>query len=206
MYYYTIETMPFGENCYILYDDVSKETAIIDPGGSFRQIVDFIERKELNVKYILLTHSHADHIGALQDLLDKYDDVELIASSRERKVLNNPMYNLTTRFNMKHTQFEATKYVEDKDTIKMGDYTITFYLTPGHTAGSMCIGVGDMLFTGDTLFAGSIGRTDLPTGSFDEISKSLVKLASMDEYLTILPGHGPSSTIGQEKRTNPFLV
>lgn len=206
MYYYTIETMPFGENCYILYDDVSKECSIIDPGGSFRQIVDFIERKDLKAKYILLTHSHADHIGALQDLLDKYDGIELIASSRERKLLNNPMYNLTTRFNMKHTQFEATKYVEDKDTIKMGEHTITFYLTPGHTAGSMCIGVGDMLFTGDTLFAGSIGRTDLPTGSFDEISKSLVKLASMNENLTILPGHGPSSTIGQEKRTNPFLV
>lgn len=205
MYYYTIETMPFGENCYILYDDVSKECGIIDPGGSFRQIVDFIERKELNAKYILLTHSHADHIGALQDLLDKYDGIELIASSRERKLLNNPMYNLTSRFNMKHTQFEATKYVEDKDTIKMGEHIITFHLTPGHTAGSMCIGVGDMLFTGDTLFAGSIGRTDLPTGSFDEISKSLVKLASMDEKLTILPGHGPSSTIGQEKRTNPFL-
>lgn len=206
MYYYTIETMPFGENCYILYDDVSKECSIIDPGGSFRQIVDFIERKDLKAKYILLTHSHADHIGALQDLLDKYDGIELIASSRERKLLNNPMYNLTTRFNMKHTQFEATKYVEDKDTIKMGEHIITFYLTPGHTAGSMCIGVGDMLFTGDTLFAGSIGRTDLPTGSFDEISKSLVKLASMNENLTILPGHGPSSTIGQEKRTNPFLV
>lgn len=206
MYYYTIETMPFGENCYILYDDVSKECSIIDPGGSFRQIVDFIERKDLKAKYILLTHSHADHIGALQDLLDKYDGIELIASSRERKLLNNPMYNLTTRFNMKYTQFEATKYVEDKDTIKMGEHTITFYLTPGHTAGSMCIGVGDMLFTGDTLFAGSIGRTDLPTGSFDEISKSLVKLASMNENLTILPGHGPSSTIGQEKRTNPFLV
>lgn len=205
MYYYTIETMPFGENCYILYDDVSKEAAIIDPGGSFRQIVDFIDKKELNAKYILLTHSHADHIGALNDLLDKYDDIELIASSKERKLLNNPMYNLTSRFNMKHTQFEATKYVEDKDTIKMGEHTITFYLTPGHTAGSMCIGVGDMLFTGDTLFAGSIGRTDLPTGSFDEISKSLVKLANMDENLTIFPGHGPSSTIGQEKRTNPFL-
>ena len=130
MQYFVIETMPFGENCYILYDDISKQCAIIDPGGDFNKITDFI---------------------------------------------------------------------------KLGDNVIDFIITSGHTAGSMCIKADNLLFTGDTLFAGSIGRTDLPTGSYQDMEKSLSKLSKMKDELLILPGHGTSSTIGYEKKYNPFM-
>jgi len=106
---------------------------------------------------------------------------------------------------MKNTSFEATRYVEDGDTYQIGGKTIKFIVTPGHTSGSMCVFDGEIMFTGDTLFEGSIGRTDLPTGSYQEMENSLKKLSQMNEDIIILPGHGEQSSIGQEKKYNPFL-
>jgi len=205
MQYFRIRTFPFDENVYIFYDEQSSEACIIDPGGSFEKIRDFINKKNLKVKSVILTHAHADHIGALQELIDEYPDMEVIASKREKKILNSPAYNLTTNFGMKNTSFEATRYVEDGDRYKIGGKTLTFILTPGHTSGSMCVFDGEIMFTGDTLFEGSIGRTDLPSGSYQEMEISLRRLSQMDGDIIILPGHGDQSTIAQEKRHNPFL-
>ncbi len=190
MHCYMIETLPFGENCYIFYDDISKECAVIDPGGSYNKIVNFINKKQLIMKAVILTHSHADHIGALEEIINFYKDIEIIASRREKKLLNNPNYNLTEKFNLEHNAFEATKYVED-----------------GDTAGSMCIlsKKDNLIFVGDTLFAGSIGRTDLPTGSYEDMEKSLERLAKLDKNLIVLSGHGDSTTIGKELMYNPFM-
>lgn len=207
MHCYMIETLPFGENCYIFYDEISKECTIIDPGGNYNNIIAFINKKQLTVKSVILTHSHADHIGALQDIIDNYKDIEIIASKKEKKLLNNPNYNLATKFHLNTTHYEATRYVEDGDTYAIGSTLLKFIVTPGHTAGSMCILAekDGLLFAGDTLFAGSIGRTDLPTGSYEDMEKSLKTLAMLDENIIVLPGHGESTTIGQEIKYNPFM-
>lgn len=205
MQYFRIRTIPFDENVYIYYDEQSLDACIIDPGGSFEKIREFVNKKNLNIKAVILTHAHADHIGALQEIIDQYKDIEVIAAKREKKILNSPAYNLTINFGMKNTSFEATRYVEDGDTYQIGGKTIKFIVTPGHTSGSMCVFDGDIMFTGDTLFEGSIGRTDLPTGSYQEMENSLKKLSQMNEDIIILPGHGEQSSIGQEKKYNPFL-
>ena len=205
MIYFRIRTIPFDENVYIYYDEQSLDACIIDPGGSFEKIREFVNSKKLKVKSVILTHAHADHIGALQEIIDQYKDIEVIAAKREKKILNSPAYNLTINFGMKNTSFEATRYVEDGDTYQIGGQTLKFILTPGHTSGSMCVFDGEIMFTGDTLFEGSIGRTDLPTGSYQEMENSLKKLSQMNEDIIILPGHGEQSSIGQEKKYNPFL-
>lgn len=205
MQYFRIRTIPFDENVYIYYDEQSLDACIIDPGGSFEKIREFVNSKKLKVKSVILTHGHADHIGALQEIIDHYKDIEVIAAKREKKILNSPAYNLTINFGMKNTSFEATRYVEDVDTYQIGGKTLKFIVTPGHTSGSMCVFDGDIMFTGDTLFEGSIGRTDLPTGSYQEMENSLKKLSQMNEDIIILPGHGEQSSIGQEKKYNPFL-
>ena len=205
MQYFRIRTFPFDENIYIYYDEQSLDACIIDPGGSFEKIREFVNSKKLKVKSVILTHGHADHIGALQEIIDHYKDIEVIAAKREKKILNSPAYNLTINFGMKNTSFEATRYVEDGDIYQIGGKTIKFIVTPGHTSGSMCVFDGEIMFTGDTLFEGSIGRTDLPTGSYQEMENSLKKLSQMNEDIIILPGHGEQSSIGQEKKYNPFL-
>ena len=205
MQYFRIRTIPFDENVYIYYDEQSLDACIIDPGGSFEKIREFVNSKKLKVKSVILTHAHADHIGALQEIIDQCKDIEVIAAKREKKILNSPAYNLTINFGMKNTSFEATRYVEDGDTYQIGGQTLKFILTPGHTSGSMCVFDGEIMFTGDTLFEGSIGRTDLPTGSYQEMENSLKKLSQMNEDIIILTGHGEQSSIGQEKKYNPFL-
>ena len=205
MQYFRIRTFPFDENIYIYYDKQILDACIIDPGGSFEKIREFVNSKKLKVKSVILTHGHADHIGALQEIIDHYKDIEVIAAKREKKILNSPAYNLTINFGMKNTSFEATRYVEDGDTYQIGGQTLKFILTPGHTSGSMCVFDGEIMFTGDTLFEGSIGRTDLPTGSYQEMENSLKKLSQMNDDIIILPGHGEQSSIGQEKKYNPFL-
>ena len=204
MQYYMIETMPFGENAYILYEEKHNLASVIDPGGSLDKIISFLEKKNLKLKSIILTHSHIDHIAGLQDLIEKFEGIEVVASKKEKKILNNPAYNLTMKYGFNYS-FEATKYVEDEEEYQFGDEKLKFIVTPGHTAGSMCILAGDFMFTGDTLFEGSIGRTDLPSGSYNDMILSLSRLSKMDEELVILPGHGNASTIGREKKYNPFL-
>lgn len=199
-----IEPGSYCSNTYIIYDEKSNEGAIIDPGGMAEKLI--FESRGINVKYIILTHAHFDHIGALEDVAEK-TGASVIIHELEAHALTDVRYNLSTLAGVPENKRGADKTVKDGEMIKLGETELKFIHTPGHTPGCMCIFVGDKdLITGDTLFCGSIGRTDFEGGSFEQMSKSLERLATFNDEITIYPGHGEESTIGFEKRSNPYMV
>lgn len=200
----TIEDRFMGENTYLLGDESSGKCAIIDPGATLNDILSRVRNRNFTVEYIILTHGHADHIGTVKKLKEE-TNAKIVAHENERELLIDRKKNLSVRFPCGPQEFEADVYVKDKDKLAIGDLKVTFIHTPGHTPGGMCVKVGNHMFTGDTLFAGSIGRTDFYGGDFKQMNKSLNKLANQDENIIIYPGHGPTSTIGKEKRMNPYM-
>lgn len=194
----------FGENMYILIDEETKSCAVIDPGGASDKILNYIKKNSLDLKYIILTHGHGDHIGAVNDIKSK-TNVTVIAHNDEKELLNDNRKNLSYSMHCGPQELDADIYVNDKDKLELGNLKLSFIHTPGHTKGCMCIRVNDDMFTGDTLFAGSIGRTDLYGGDYKQIEKSLKKLAKFEDKVKIHPGHGPSSTLGIEKMSNPYM-
>lgn len=194
----------FSENIYILVDEKTKKCAIVDPGGEKDKILNYIKRNSLKLEYILLTHAHGDHIGAVNDI-KSHIDVKVVAHSEERELLLDNRKNLSYSMHCGVQELDADIYVNDKDTLDLGELKIRFIHTPGHTKGCMCIRVNNEMFTGDTLFAGSIGRTDLYSGNYKQIEKSLKKLCKYEDNINIYPGHGPNSTIGIEKLSNPYI-
>ncbi|WP_101773076.1 MBL fold metallo-hydrolase [Peptostreptococcus faecalis] len=192
------------ENTYIYYDEKTLDAIVVDPALNIKEEKDFISQKKLNVKYIMLTHSHADHIGDVIELKD-FTKAKVLANINEKELLNDANKNLSSQFFPRKIEFEADIYVNEGDQIEIGQNIISFINTPGHTKGGMCIQCGNDLFTGDTLFNGSIGRTDLYSGDYEQILNSLKKLSKLDDNIVIYPGHGPSSTIGEEKRNNEYM-
>ena len=196
----------YQANCYILHDEKTMETAVIDPGGDFPEIRSFIEVNGLKVKYIILTHGHGDHIGALRELKD-YTDACVCIHREDHSMLKSSRMNFTAEMGYPPVEMSADRLLEDGDVLELGATKLNIIHTPGHSRGGICIYCGDSLFSGDTLFACSIGRTDLTGGSFDEIIASIKdKLLVLHEDTAVYPGHGPSSTILIEKKRNPFLI
>lgn len=192
------------ENTYLYYDEKTREAVIIDPALNFKDEIEAINRLGLDLKYILLTHGHADHIGDVVELKEK-TGAQIVAHTDEKEMLNNANINLSVQFYPHSMEFDADIYVRDRDKLKMGENTFSFFATPGHTKGGMCIRCGMDMFTGDTLFKDSIGRTDLYGGDYNQILKSLKKLSKMEDDITIYPGHGPASRLGIEKKTNYYM-
>ena len=194
----------FGENMYILIDEETKKCAVVDPGGASDKILNYIRANALQLQYIILTHGHGDHIGAVNKIKSQ-TNVKVIAHNDEKELLNDNRKNLSYSMHCGPQELDADIYVHDKDKLELGNLKLSFIHTPGHTKGCMCIRVNDDMFTGDTLFAGSIGRTDLYGGDYRQIEKSLKKLAKYEDKVKIHPGHGPSSTLGIEKMSNPYM-
>jgi glyoxylase-like metal-dependent hydrolase (beta-lactamase superfamily II) len=191
-------------NGYILYSTEDKNAFVIDPGDHAQVFIDFLQKAKLVLKGILLTHGHIDHCGGIA-LLKKEFDVPLMIHQADKDLLRSD-HNLEFA-DMLGLPLppKPDRLLNNRDQITEGDLDLTVIHTPGHTRGSVCFHIGNYLFTGDTLFAGSIGRTDLPGGDFRTIQNSLGLLRTFHEDTIILPGHGDFSTIGEEIRHNPFL-
>ncbi len=183
-----------GTNCFLVADAESKEALLIDPGfdseSEAKPILKEIEQNRLKVKYILNTHGHPDHVGG-NAILRKLTNAPVLIHEHDSALLSSP---------------SADRRLHDGDLIEIGSIKLRVIHTPGHSKGSVILLGTDCVFSGDTLFTGSIGRYDLPGGSLKEIQSSLKnKLMTLPDNFKVYPGHGPASTIGEERRNNPFL-
>jgi glyoxylase-like metal-dependent hydrolase (beta-lactamase superfamily II) len=194
----TIVVGDLQENCYVVVDEESKETVIVDPGAEGTVIESVIENLGAKVKYILLTHGHFDHVGAVEYLADKYKVPFYINQIDEEWINKDSSVFGPLR--------KADGYLNDGDTLDFGNKSIKVISTPGHTPGGVCFLIDDKLFSGDTLFQGSVGRSDFPGGSFESLLNGIKnKLLPLGDNVEIYSGHGGTSTIGFEKMRNPFL-
>lgn len=195
----------YAANCYIIYSETTKDGIIVDPGGDADIILKTIEENNLNVIHIVLTHGHGDHIGGVVDLLNVLK-VSLLVHEDDVKMISDSKMNLSNIMPIGAVELNPDKVLKHGDIIKFGDLEAEIIHTPGHTLGGICIKIEDNLITGDTLFQGSIGRTDLEGGDYDTIIRSIKEnLLPLPDNTIVWPGHGVQTTIGNEKRNNPFL-
>ena len=192
------------ENTYILTDSETNQGMVIDP-GCYTPAMKKELRNLTELKYIILTHAHGDHMGALNAIRKDYPDAVLIAGVKEKKLLLDAENNGSMEFSPEPVSTEADRYVSEGDSVTLGSIKFTFRETPGHTQGGICICGDGKIFTGDTLFFRSIGRTDLYSGNMEQMRKSLQKLMRLPDEIQVLPGHGPGTSIGAEKKGNPFV-
>ncbi len=203
----TVNTFVLGDiytNTYLLKDEATGALAVIDPAVESRELIDAINSLGGKLEYILLTHGHFDHICGVAALLKEFSP-KVCVSKDEVDFLANPQLNGCAWHNISIDEIPVDNALSDNDIIMLGDSSIRFIETPGHTGGSGCYIVDDMIFSGDTLFYGSIGRTDFPTSSMSDMMKSLKKLSALDGDYTVFPGHDISTTLDYERRYNPYM-
>ena len=205
-----ITNLPSGAlqaNTYLAVDEKTNEGFIVDPGGYNKVLTKEVRDNDVNIKYIILTHGHSDHICGVNEHKAEFPDAKIVAYKDEEAMLENPNLNQSPGFGVPYST-KADILVSDGDELKVGDVTLKFIHTPGHTEGGMCIYVEEAkaLFSGDTLFRQSIGRTDFPGGSYKEIMDSIrKKLFLLPDDTNVVPGHMGTTSIGFEKENNPFV-
>ena len=198
-----IKAFPCGyleTNCYLVWNETSKQAIIIDPGDVSTDLNTFLQKEKITPTHIVLTHGHGDHTGGIAALKQTYPQLQLIASKKEKKFL------FDRKISYGVGGIECDVYVDDKEEMELNGLKLTFISTPGHTPGGMCILIDKTLFSGDTLFRISVGRSDFPGGNAQELITSIkTKLFILPDDTRVLPGHSEETTIGYEKRYNPFV-
>ncbi len=200
-----VHTLPLGAyqtNTYIVHDSASKSCCILDPGYEPERILREVRRLGLTVDAVLLTHGHFDHVGAVEAIVAA-TGCALWMSEGDWSQFPNPA--TAYFYPLANCDFTEVRFCEDDEVIHAGGLRFHALSTPGHTHGSMCFRCENALFTGDTLFAGSCGRTDLPGGDRSALSWSLERLSELEEDYIVCPGHGESTTLAEEKRYNPYM-
>lgn len=201
----TLVVGPLQVNCYLVGCETTGQAAVVDPGADVPLILEALQRNKLTLTKIINTHGHFDHIGGNRELQDA-TDAELLIHQEDQPLMQQAtqhaaVYGLSTE-----NSPEPTGVLNDGDQISIGDLHLDVLHTPGHSPGGVCLLCGDHLFSGDTLFAGSVGRTDLPGADHQTLIDSIKgKLAKLPDDTQVHPGHGPDSRMGDEKRNNPFL-
>ena len=203
-----LETLTVGQlevNCYLIGCAETGEGAVVDPGGDAEDILQAIKKLGIKPKYIICTHGHADHIAAV-DEIKKATGAKVLIHSADAEMLTDPQKNLSVFMGDNISLQPADKLLAEGDIIELGTVKLEVLHVPGHTVGGICLKTDQTVFSGDTLFAGSVGRSDFPGGNHSQLIKGIKeKLLSLPDETRVYPGHGPDTLIGQEKRHNPFL-
>ncbi|MCT4661297.1 MAG: MBL fold metallo-hydrolase [Tissierellales bacterium] len=192
-------------NCYIIYDDETLESLVVDPGGNPETIEEFVNNRNLKVQKILLTHGHGDHIGGVKGLAEALD-VPVWVHEDDRELMESAEKNLSIMLHLGEITYDANVYFNEKTNLEFAGRRVKIIHTPGHTEGSSSFLIEKDLFVGDTLFFRSVGRTDLYAGNLEKLENSIKnKIYSLEEDVVIYPGHGPKTNVKDEKEQNRYV-
>lgn len=204
---YTIPVGSFQANCYVVASEEGN-AVVIDPGSDGERIAKGMQVLGQRPRCILLTHGHHDHIGGVRHLLKEYPDTPVCIGAGDVEMLRDVEKNLAATRYSDTSAFDGlqeSRALEDGETVEVDELTFTVISTPGHTKGGVCYKCENLLFTGDTLFNGSVGRTDLFGGDFEALTRSVQRLYALEGDCTVLPGHGEPTTLGAERGGNPYV-
>lgn len=204
MFFSKLVVGPLEVNCYLIGDEEAREATVIDPGDEDDRILDVLNEKDFKLRYIINTHAHFDHVGVNQALKDA-TGAEIMIHEGDKELLR-AAWDQGFLYGLDIPPSVPDRLLKDGDEIEIGRIKLKVIHTPGHSEGGICLLGDGFVFTGDTIFAGSAGRTDFPGGDLEKLLESIrQKLAVLDDDIRVFPGHGPETTIGEEKENNPFF-